>query len=125
MSVPNGSSVDQAVPRPVCAIHGPDCLALIRAGDRPDHLLDFLDRQVKMLGSGHWSIKTTLNLLALIGGIAACVVLLAAVPLSRIAQVAGERPMHALVAGGLGVSGASAAYCVRKYRARRNQAVRE
>lgn len=36
----------------------PTCLALVRADDPPVGLFDFLDRQLKLISSGHWSWST-------------------------------------------------------------------
>lgn len=38
--------------------NSPICLALIRAATPPANLLDFLDRQLKLITSGHWSWRT-------------------------------------------------------------------
>ncbi|WP_280343180.1 hypothetical protein [Nocardia neocaledoniensis] len=124
MSAPKGKNSDRVEGRVECRIHGPACLAQIRATDRPDHLLDFLDRQVKMLGSGHWDIKVTLNMLALVGGIAGLLWMLT-LPMSKVSQIAGVHPIQALVLGGLGLSGASAAYRFRKRRARRRSSTQQ
>ncbi|MGW0638305.1 hypothetical protein [Nocardia salmonicida] len=124
MSAPKGKNAGRAQGRGECETHGSACLAQIRATDRPDHLLDFLDRQVKMLGSGHWDIKATLNVLTLVGGIAGLVWILT-LPVARITQIVGVHPIQTLVLGGLGLSGASAVYRFRKRRAQRSSSAQE
>lgn len=46
--------------------HTAHCLAVIRAEVPPVGLLDFLDRQVKLLCSDHWDSKCTRALLAVL-----------------------------------------------------------
>ncbi|MQY27519.1 hypothetical protein [Nocardia aurantia] len=120
-----GDGVRHAEAQVICAIHGPDCLAYVRADDRPDHILDFLDRQMKLFGSGHWDIKVTLNLLIVIAGVAICAAMVAFVLMSRAAQLAGGNPLQALVTGVLGISATTAVYRLRKHRAARKRATAE
>ncbi len=46
--------------------HTAHCLAVIRAEAPPVGLLDFLDRQVKLLCSDHWDSRCTRTLLAVL-----------------------------------------------------------
>ncbi len=68
----------------------PNCLALIRADIPPVGLLDFLDRQFKLVTSGHWDWSTVGYCTALVGLILAVTALVASTDFVVVGPAPGD-----------------------------------
>ncbi len=91
-----------------CKCGSPACLALIRADTPPANLIDLIDRQFKLMSSGHWSWDHV--------GYFAVVIVIAAVALYLCAAAS---PSWTLAVGGGGL--ATTVVAVRWLRRRRQQ----
>ena len=56
----------------------PSCLALVRAETSPTNWMDLLDRQIKLISSGHWGTNQIIHLAAFAAITASVVAILVA-----------------------------------------------
>ena len=106
---------------PPCATCGSSpCLARIRADTPPVGFIDFLDRTLARISSGHWTIRQSGHLIAITSAIMLAVALVGLALTDRITPVAGYT-VHApwgwaYLAGGGVIAGGG--YAVRRIRRR-------
>lgn len=111
---PTGVQNSEAVVEAVCqTCHSTNCFVLVRSDTAPENWMDFLDRQLKAVISGHWSWKTV----AYLGG-AVFVVAAAVAAVGGLALLAYTAlgPYIAGSFGGAAVLGLTARWLVRRRR---------
>lgn len=110
---------------PTCPVCGtPQCWALMRCDVPPTGLLDFLDRLISRISSGHWTLRHTAHIILLTTAVTfpvCTVAVLAAGDLSSITQWGTRTPWGwGSLAGGGALLGGSG-YAVRRIRRHRRE----